>query len=94
MQDRKPIVSEGRDMVEFWEDERVKVLWVVGTRNDCTGENEAFLELLVGRQVIQQPHVHSSVGDLVVIQLGAVDQKCKNNIVRAYDALLDHLENM
>ena len=73
---------EWGEMVDAREEERVEVLWGVGSQDEPSWQNVPLLVAVTWSEVINDPDVHPAIGLLVSIQLSTISQKHRDGVVR------------
>ena len=69
-------------MVDTREEEQVKVLWGVGSRDKPSWQNVPLLVAVTRSEVVNDPDVHPAIRLLVSIQLSTISQKHQDSVMQ------------
>ena len=70
--DHEPLTLECGEVIDAREEERVEVLWGIGSQDKASWQNVPLLVAVTQSEIINDPDIHPSIGLLVSIQLGTI----------------------
>lgn len=73
--------------MEAWEEERVNVLRLLGTKNNTADKHVMFLVAVVRSAIKKNLNIYPDIGSFIIVQLCTIKRKHKDGAVVGYVSL-------